>query len=61
MSMRLPDYLPALPENEGNLWTHNTRGEHATKFAATEHYLNPLFQAALVSRDGKPAHEITGA
>ena len=40
--MRLIEHLPRLPEGEGNLWTHNTGGEHATKFGGSEKLYNPF-------------------
>ncbi|MEX1112550.1 MAG: hypothetical protein WEC84_03735 [Candidatus Andersenbacteria bacterium] len=45
--MRLLETLPRLPEGEGNLWTHNTGGEHATKFSGDEARYNVLREANL--------------
>ncbi|HTB48872.1 MAG TPA: hypothetical protein VK712_02195 [Verrucomicrobiae bacterium] len=56
--MRMLEQLPALPEGEGTLWTHNTHGEHALKFAGTERAFNPLRASELRPTDGSPITEI---
>jgi hypothetical protein len=56
--MRLIDRLPELEDGEGNLWTHNTGGEHAMKFIGSEHAYNPLRASELRRLDDSPLDPI---
>lgn len=56
--MRLSTSLPRLDQGEGNFYSHNTGGEHATKFSGLSYQMNPLFQEVLVRKDGQDIQDI---
>jgi len=43
-----------LPDGEGSFWTHDTGGEHASKFIGYEKPYNVLCEQGLVRLDGEP-------
>lgn len=50
--MRIIETLPSLSQGEGSLWTHNTGGEHATKFFGMESAVNALVEETLSVKNG---------
>jgi ribosomal protein S18 acetylase RimI-like enzyme len=48
---------PALPEEMGSVWSHNTGNEHATKFMGSEHVFNHLRRELLVPLSDQPIRD----
>lgn len=61
--MRLLDRTPDLPFSEGQLYVHNSGGEHATKFSGIENLYNPLRRSELapLAKPGVEIEDISGS